>query len=303
MRANLISQNLIFRRFFMQKTLTLLIGSLLVANANAAAVIETTTANPQGAQKQKVIIDDKNARIEAGGDAQQFMLVSFGDKKSYMINTKQKQALDMTPPSAPPADFLKHLQQQPPQNIPDAKVELVKKGDGPEIAGYPTTHYQIIANDNVCSNEFIADKALQNPQIKAFADYMQSMKENRKKAMGDFMPKSPEPCIQASEKLGDQVMKLGLSMRSTDHENKIRQEVLSIKTDEKVDPEQFKLPEGFEIMTPQQMFQKAIQQGMQGMQPPAGMEGMQLSPEQRQKMQQEFMQRLEEAKKNNPPPK
>jgi predicted phage gp36 major capsid-like protein len=51
------------------------------------------------------------------------------------------------------------------------------------------------------------------------------------------------------------------------------------------------------------MLQKAMQQGMQGMQPPAGMEGMQLSPEQRQKMQQEFMQRLEEAKKNNPPPK
>jgi hypothetical protein len=220
-----------------------------------------------------------------------------------MINTKQKQALDMTPPSAPPADFLKHLQQQQPQNVPDAKVELVKKGDGPEIAGYPTTHYQIIANGNVCSNEFIAEKALQNSQIKAFADYMQSMKEDRKKAMGDFMPKSPEPCVQAAEKLSDQVMKLGLSMRSTDHENKVRQEVLSIKTDEKVDAAQFKLPEGFEIMTPQQMLQKAMQQGMQGMQPPAGMEGMQLSPEQRQKMQQEFMQRLEEAKKNNPPPK
>lgn len=286
----------------MQKTLALLIGSMFVTTAQAAVVIETTTSNPQGSQKQKVIIDDKNARIEANADAQQFMLVSFGDKKSYMINIKQKQALDMTPPSAPPADFLKHLQQQQPQNVPDAKVELVKKGDGPEIAGYPTTHYQIIANGNVCSNEFIAEKALQNPQIKAFADYMQSMKEDRKKAMGDFIPKSPEPCIQASEKLGDQVMKLGLSMRSTDHENNVRQEVLSIKTDEKIDPSQFKLPEGFEIMTPQQMFQKAMQQGMQGMQPPAGMEGgMQMSPEQRQKMQQEFMQRLEEAKKNNPP--
>jgi hypothetical protein len=287
----------------MQKTLALLIGSMFVTTAQAAVVIETTTSNPQGTQKQKVIIDDKNARIEANADAQQFMLVSFSDKKSYMINIKQKQALDMTPPAAPPADFLKHLQQQQPQNIPDAKVELVKKGDGPEIAGYPTAHYQIIANGNVCSNEFIADKALQNSQIKAFADYMQSMKDERKKAMGNFMPKSPDPCIQASEKLGDQVMKLGLSMRSTDHENNVRQEVLSIKTDEIVDASQFKLPEGFEIMTPQQMLQKAMQQGMQGMQPHAGMEsGMQMSTEQRQKMQQEFMQRLEEARKNNPPP-
>ncbi len=287
----------------MQKTLTLFIGSVLAASAHAAVVIETTTANPQGSQKQKVIIDDKNARIEAGADNQQFMLVSFGDKKSYMINIKQKQALDMTPPAAPPADFLKHLQSQQPQNVPDAKVELVKKGDGPEIAGYTTTHYQIIANGTVCSNEFLADKALQNPHIKAFADYMQSMKEDRKKAMGDFAPKSPEPCVQAAEKLGEQVMKLGLSMRSTDHENKVRQEVLSIKTDEKVEHAQFKVPEGFEIMTPQQMFQRAMQQGMQGMQPPQSMEGgMQLNPEQQKKMQEEFMKRLEEARKNAPPP-
>lgn len=289
----------------MQKTLTLLIGGVLAAQAHAAVVIETTTASPQGSQKQKVIIDDKNARIEAGADNQQFMLVSFSDKKSYMVNLKQKQALDMTPPAAPPADFLKQLQQQQPQNVPDAKVELVKKGDGPEIAGYSTVHYQIVANGTVCSNEFLAEKALQNPQIKAFADYMQSMKEDRKKAMGDFMPKSPDPCMQASEKLSDQVMKLGLSMRSTDQENKVRQEVVAIKTDEKVEPAQFKVPEGFEMITPQQMFQRAMQQGMQGgmMPPPEGMAGgMQLSPEERQKMQQEFMKRLEEARKNTPPP-
>jgi hypothetical protein len=288
----------------MQKTLAFFISSLLAAHAQAAVVIETTTSNPQGSQKQKVIIDDKNARIEAGTDNQQFMLVSFSDKKSYMVNTKQKQALDMTPPAAPPADFLKQLQQQQPQNnVPDAKVELVKKGDGPEIAGYPTTHYQIVANGTVCSNEFLADKALQNPQIKAFADYMRSMKEDRKKAMGDFAPKASEPCVQAAEKLGDQVMKLGLSMRSTDQENKVRQEVLSIKADEKVDAVQFKVPEGFEIMTPQQMFQRAMQQGMGGM-PPAGMDGGMppVNQEQRQKMQQEFLQRLEDARKNNSQP-
>jgi len=287
----------------MQKTLALLISSLFAVSAQSAVVIETTTTNQQGLQKQKVIIDDKHARIEASPDLQQFMLISFADKKSYMINTKQKQAIDMTPPSAPPADFLKHLQQQQPQNVPDAKVELVKKGDGPEIAGYPTAHYQIMANGTLCSNEFLAEKALQNPQIKIFADYMQTMKEDRKKAMGGFAPKSADPCLQATEKLSDQVMKLGLSMRSTDSENKIRQEVLSLKVEENIDPNLFKLPDGFEIMTPQQMLQRAMQQGMQNMQPPQSMEGgMQMSPEQRQKMQQEFMQRLEEARKNNPPP-
>jgi len=287
----------------MQKTLALLISSLFAVSAQSAVVIETTTTNQQGLQKQKVIIDDKHARIEASPDLQQFMLISFADKKSYMINTKQKQAIDMTPPSAPPADFLKHLQQQQPQNVPDAKVELVKKGDGPEIAGYPTAHYQIMANGTLCSNEFLAEKALQNPQIKIFADYMQTMKEDRKKAMGGFAPKSADPCLQATEKLSDQVMKLGLSMRSTDSENKIRQEVLSLKVEENIDPNLFKLPDGFEIMTPQQMLQRAMQQGMQNMQPPPSMEGgMQMSPEQRQKMQQEFMQRLEEARKNNPPP-
>ena len=287
----------------MQKTLALLISSLFAVSAQSAVVIETTTTNQQGLQKQKVIIDDKHARIEASPDLQQFMLISFADKKSYMINTKQKQAIDMTPPSAPPADFLKHLQQQQPQNVPDAKVELVKKGDGPEIAGYPTAHYQIMANGTLCSNEFLAEKALQNPQIKIFADYMQTMKEDRKKAMGGFAPKAADPCLQATEKLSDQVMKLGLSMRSTDSENKIRQEVLSLKVEENIDPNLFKLPDGFEIMTPQQMLQRAMQQGMQNMQPPQSMEGgMQMSPEQRQKMQQEFMQRLEEARKNNPPP-
>ncbi|MEY3218665.1 MAG: hypothetical protein RIT27_22 [Pseudomonadota bacterium] len=287
----------------MQKTLTLLIGSLFAASAQSAVVIETTTSNQQGSQKQKVIIDSTHARIEASPDLQQFMLISFADKKSYMINMKQKQAIDMTPPSAPPADFLKHLQQQPPQNVPEAKVELVKKGNGPEIAGYPTTHYQIIANDTVCSNEFLAEKALQHPQIKVFADYMQSMKAERKKVMGDFIPKAADPCMQAAEKLSEQVMKLGLSMRSTDQENNVRQEVLSLKTEEKVEENTFKLPDGFEIMTPQQMLQRAMQQGMQGsMQPNQSMDSMQMSPEQRQKMQQEFIQRLEEARKNNPPP-
>lgn len=286
----------------MQKTLTLLISSLLAASAHAAVVIETTTATPQGSQKQKVTIDDKHARLEVGTDTQQFMLISLSDKKSYMINLKHKQAVDMTPPASPPAEFLKHLQSQQPQNVPDAQVDLVKKGDGPEIAGYPTVHYQIIANGTVCSNEFLSEKALHNPHIKAFTDYMQSMKEERKKAMGDFAPKSPDPCVQAAEKLGEQVMKLGLSMRSTDRENKVHQEVLSIKTDEKVEPSQFKIPDGFEIMTPQQMFQRATQPNMHGTQPPQPMGGsMYPTPEQPKKMQEEFMKRLEETRKNAPP--
>lgn len=256
-------------------------GLCLSASVPAATVLESK--NPMG-QTQKMMLDGKRARME-GGAPGSYMLMLLDKEKMYAVNEGQKQIMDMSKPAEPPTGppGMPEMQGMPgmpgmPKQGEARKVDakLVKKGAGPEIAGYPTTHYQVTANGNVCSNEYISAKVLELPDVKNFVEASQKMKSQEKKGPIPFM--RMDPCMQASMELADEMEGLGMSMRSVGKDGKARHEVASIKTGVDVPAGTFDLPEGYNMTTPQEMMQKAMQQMQERMK--------NMTPEQRKQMEQ-----------------
>lgn len=236
-----------------------LLGLSLTSAAQAALLMENK--GPKG-KVQKVYMDDAGVRMESGKPGQ-YMLIQFADKKMYAVNSEQKQILDMsakppTPPKMPEAP-----KQAPPQAEEEVKTELVKKGDGPEIAGFSTVHYQVMANGQVCSNEYLSADALQLPHIKTFMQTMQDLAAERKKQRGGMPFMRSHPCVQATEEASAQYLKLGMPVRSTNPKDELRHELVSIQKDVAAPEGGFNLPQGYQMSTPFDMMKQAMERARQ----------------------------------------
>jgi len=216
---------------------------------------------------QKIIINMPSARVE-GGKPTQYMLVNVQEKKMYMVDSEQKRILmiDMaaTPTNPPPQ------MSTPPVTV---EANLDKKGDGPEIAGYTTIHYQTLANGTVCSNEYLSADALKIEPIKAFLLAMENLASARKKMLGAMSMPQQDLCVQAYDRLQSEYKAIGVPLRMTDKEGKVINEITSIQVDVAVAADLFTLPKEYKLTTEEEM-------------------------------RKEFMQKMEEARQqqgNNPP--
>lgn len=218
---------------------------------------------------QKIIINMPTARIESSRPTQ-YMLVNMQEKKMYMVDSEHKRILvvDMaaTAPTNPPP--------QAPTPPVTVEARLDKKGDGPEIAGYATVHYQTLANNMVCSNEYLSADALKIESIKTFLLAMEDLASARKKMLRAMAtPQQQDPCAQAYDKLQSEYKAIGVPLKTTDKEGKVINEIASIQVDVTVAADLFVLPKEYKLTTEEEM-------------------------------RKEFMQKMEEARRqpgNNPP--
>ncbi|WP_353570567.1 hypothetical protein [Candidatus Albibeggiatoa sp. nov. BB20] len=245
--------------------------SLLAINAWAETMVEVR--NAQG-QTQQVYISADYARMQITSTNQApqgYRLIDLKMQKIYMVNPEKKRYFD------PSIMRLNSNQRQPPrqampnmptfrgQNVlpPSASVhaELVKVEDeNIEIAGYPTEHYQVIANGELCSNDYFSKQAAETGHIAQFDKTMHTIKKAQK-ANTPKVPQQQHPCAQAYQDLELQMKALGMRMKSVyatgQLAGKIRNEVVMIKTDASVTENFFSL-KGFTPLSVQE-----IQQMMQ----------------------------------------
>lgn len=256
---------------YLSHWLTLGIATTFTMSSWAATVVEQRDA--QG-NMQKVTIEKAFARME-GFKPELYMLVDFQAKKMYMVNTKEQKAVEnnMNSEGAAMPPGMKQ-----PQSPPEVEAKLVKIGDGPEIAGYATVHYQVTANGEVCSNDYFSESADKIEYIHSFSEMMDGFRKKTMKAM-PFMPANP--CLHAYSKLQPEFLKHGTVLRSTAKDGKVMNEVVSIKTSVEIAPDLLKIPEGYKIMTEKELMEQMRQRfenmqrnqggqspGMPGMMPP-----------------------------------
>ncbi|SEH04506.1 hypothetical protein [Candidatus Venteria ishoeyi] len=254
---------------------TLLIGSVASA-ANAATLIEqqSTRPNPMTKEvktfKQTMLVEGLKGRMNGALPNGQYVLMDVGAGKTFMVNPKEKMVIDMsTPPQMP--KMPKQLKQAP-ADKPAAKSELIKVGAGPEIAGYPTTHYQVKADGKLCADQYVSEPALKVKHLKHFMESMGKMNAERKKAVGAMPFMKMNPCFIVAEEVAGDLLAKGIVLRTQSPDGNRDFEVLKIQTDVSVPANDFIIPTGFEIATPQQMMQRAMQRMNQQMQknmPPA----------------------------------
>lgn len=228
---------------------------------SAATVVEST--GPRG-HASIMKIEGQAIRMEMPGRPGGYLLMLLDQDKRYSVNEKQKMAMDVSKPPEMPTPPNRPAQPERKQ----VQAELKEIGKGPDIAGYPTVHYQVLADGHACTDEYISPKALELPDLKNFAEKQPA----RPKPPMPFMPQ--DPCTQAGFRLLDEVKTKGMVMRSVS-QGKVVHEVTAIQTGVKVDPAQFTLPEGYQVMTPQDMMRQMMQrqggQGMPGGERPGGM--------------------------------
>lgn len=230
-----------------------IIVGIFTACVCSASFAATVVERNEMGKIQKIILDKDVARIDSSV-SNYYTLLYLDKGKAYMVNNEEKRIVEMniigTPPKLP--------QNMPPwqrrQDRSSQKAELVEKGNGPTIAGYPTIDYQVKTNGQLCSENYFSKKAAQVPYLKAFIKAMSDMTRSRKiKGM------PVHPCQKAHDDLEAESMTLGFPMKSLVKMGKrggekVRFEIISIKTDVDVPADTFTLPKrGYDVISEQQM--------------------------------------------------
>jgi len=241
--------------------------SLAVTPAGAATVVKHHGKQDKA---QTVLIEGDKVRMESSKGRGDYTLIYLTTKKVFMVDERNKRVIKMgvgeelppLPPNLPSRDKS--------QKIPEVDAKLVKLGAGPEILNYATEHYQIVANEVVCSDEYFSETARSIAGLENFINTLAELAQDRKQKMGQMpMPLlARDPCMQAREKLEGELVKLGVPMRSTDNKGRVMTEVVSIETDMKVDAEQFDLPKDYPVMTEKEVVQAMEQASRQQMADP-----------------------------------
>ncbi|MDM8557453.1 hypothetical protein [Candidatus Parabeggiatoa sp. HSG14] len=231
----------------------------------AATVVERR--DTQG-NKQKLTMNEQQARLESPKTLNFYTLINLEEEKVYLVNDKKKRIVKMDIIGKPP---------KPPKNMPlprnmpkppwgkFMRAQLIQKGKGPIIAGYFTKRYEIRAYgkaqgnkwDKVCSDNYFSKRAFEIVGFKKFLEAMYQMSNSRKPNIKG-MP--IHPCQQAHDELEIESRKFGIPMKSVikgnNRNDKVRHEIVNIKTDVKVSTDFFVLPEHYKMITEQEMIKE-----------------------------------------------
>lgn len=245
--------------------ITGLMMSLAIAPSWAATVIKHQGGKQN--KEQVVAIEGDKARMENGMEGS-YSLIDLATQKIFMVDERNHRVIKMgVGEELPPLPESPRNAAKKPAEV-DAK--LAKIGEGPKILDYPTVHYQLVANDVVCSDEYFSEAATQVTGLQKFINTLAAISQDRKEKMAQ-MP-SPlrmrDPCMQAREKLEEDSAKLGVPMRSVDSKGRVLTEVISIEKDVKMSAEKFELPKDFKVMTEKELIQAFEAEARQQMRDP-----------------------------------
>ncbi len=235
------------------RCLSLILGTSLVLPAWGATLIKHT--NQQG-QIQQTLMSGTQARMDSG-EPNRYMVLKLDTQTMYAVDAGQKKVLEMSLKADDKA--VPQMPNMP--NMPEpVKVEsaLVDQGAGPEMVGYATQRYQITANGEVCSDNYVSKDALELPELQSFLDAMTQLTHSRRAMMKMAMAFSP--CLTAQVEQEDALMEKGMVLKSLDGKGTLLHEVTDIETNVEVTPEQFAIPSDYQVMNEQQLMQQRMEQ-------------------------------------------
>jgi len=202
-------------------------------------------------------IEGQQARIETGDDSG-YMLIHMHAQKVYSVSREDRMVLDVSspPPSA----------QDTPAGAPP-KPTVTEVGPGPVIAGYPTVQYRVKAGASRCFDDYLAPKALQNEEIKRFAQAMAAWTA-RLHGAGTA---DEDECDAASDALNERYPRLGIPMRTVDAAGTVVHEITRIQTGNTFPSSLFELPQGYPVITQEELMKRMRDMDNEGEgQPPPG---------------------------------
>ena len=262
---------------FMLKLLCIF-GVLAVQQAAFAAVlIESKQGN---GSIDKVYIKGAQVRIDSSAEPG-YVLINTDKGTMHAVNHTEKQIMDI-------GEAISQNKQEMP-NKNKYNIKFTRKGSGPTIAGYSTTHYVVMVNGQKCSDEYTSKKMMNDLGVEKTFKKLMAMFKDLVPDMSGMM--NQDPCMAAEQQISENYMKHGFPMRSVNKDGSLETEVVRIKKKASVPAGGFDFPKGYKMVDMSQMMQ-----GMPAMpqMSPEQMKAMEnMDPE---KMKQLMDQMMEEMK-------
>lgn len=231
----------------MKLIMTSLTAVMLLASADGFSAVMIEMKDSEG--MSRIYAEGPEGRMEmASGN--EYMVINGKDNTFYLVSPDDKSVMDMS-------GFLNDAPGT--RSGSPVKSELKRRGDGPEIAGYDTVEYEMLANGKSCGVVFGSKDALE--KVNEFAEVFAKMAA-RGSAMAAQFGVTQDPCIAAADESPEALKKTGFPMRSLDENGALLNEVVRIDTDAKLPANAFTIPPDYARRDMAQM-QRDGQQQMQ----------------------------------------
>jgi len=225
--------------------------SCLAFNASAATLIESKiddgSINSLWMEKGRIRIGVSNEPL--------YMLVDTVTGKMFSVNPESREIIDVSNSGAAMES----------SSAKKLTIQFEKKEQGPEIAGYQTTHYAVSVNGKKCSDEYLSPKAM-----KDIGDFgvLRKMNAMAYAGLDDIPENMMDPCDLAQFKLDNYYEKNGFPMRIVNGDGELQMEVRRISGDATPPSPGFDIPENFKSVQPEQFQKQDMQDQEEPFSPP-----------------------------------
>jgi len=226
--------------------------ALVALNGQAATLIEVKS--PEG--QTKVYREGARSRMDTANGG--YMVVDSEAQTMFLVMPNERQVMDMSA----------MLKTPPPAEGGPVKVTF-KRGAGPRIAGYTTTHYQYLADGKTCGSVMASEQALKDSGLQETLATMQRMAARADAVMAAFNART-DPCQRAGTRFADHAPEIGIPMRVTIGAGQLVTEIVRIDKDTKLPPNAFAVPDGYQTLNTGSLLQQLpnMQDMIQQMQRP-----------------------------------
>ncbi len=229
---------------------TLSMLALLWASAPLSwAATEITSTNFSQMNARMVVTDTHMLTLQT--DPSQYLIMDLNTGEHLSVFKNDKVAVEM---SALPAFNKESLFTR--AALPKrAQFTLKHLGKGPKIAGYPTEHYQILADSTLCAETWLSVEAMEKGELKHFLTQFSKHSTKQREAYLSAGTEY-EACDDVMGRASEEYPKLGLAMRTKDESGSILQEVTAIKVNVAFDTKAYLVPKDYQRMTFEELIRR-----------------------------------------------
>ena len=211
----------------------------LASYGSAATLIELKDSE---GSVQHMYIEGGSMRVEDLDPerASTYMLMDTKKKKMYVVDTAQKQIMDMSPMYNMDMNHAGPKTQKP-------QVAFNKKGSGPKVAGYATEHYELSIDGKKCADEYLSVEALKVLGEKVFEQFIEPFSEES----GQY----EDVCDGADREVSRLYLKYGFPLKTINAQGVTESEVLKITPKVSLPPGGMDLPSGYKMVDMSTMMQ------------------------------------------------
>lgn len=195
---------------------------------------------------QPVLIGDGIARMETG-ESGNYVLFDFANARLLRVDSEKSLIMEMD-----------HSVIEGQAPAPKVEGELLKQGDGPVIAGFPTVHYRAQVEGMDCGDLYLSREALAVTNMKSLYAATLSMARQARATAATMGMVSEDKCDASSDLLLEQFEQYGMVMRSLDKNGVLENEVVNISLDVDLPADTFKLPGNFQRVDVKEQMRQAM---------------------------------------------